>query len=390
MFKIKNSYLFLMLLFVCLSSQAQVKKRQARLKAAEVKVEKPAPADLLYEDMLSSTAKILVIDSIIADKKDFLNSISLNKESGIVSIYDRVVDKEGNPVSYAFINEFGNKMFFSLPGKDGSSQLYSADKLNGQWQNQKLIADFGSEFEDINHPFMMSDGVTLYFSAKSKNGLGGHDIYVTMYDADSARFYKPENIGLPYNSKANDYYYIIDEFNSLGWLVTDRNQPKDKVCIYIFVPSSSRDVYDERTVGKNKLKSLAGISSIKDTWTDPNALKAAREQLDKVLKLKKDTEGNSINFFINDNTVYTKTDDFKSAATKERFSRLCVMKKSISDIEAKLDAYRRTYSSGNARLKKELSGDILSMEKKLETLKASVHELEKEIRNAENLLKAKR
>ena len=75
-----------------------------------------------------------------------------------------------------------------------------------------------------------------------------------MYDADSARFYKPENIGLPYNSTGNDYYCIINEFDSIGWLVTDRRQPEGKVCIYTFVPSTSRTIYDDVNMDDNKIE----------------------------------------------------------------------------------------------------------------------------------------
>ena len=47
-------------------------------------------------------------------------------------------------------------------------------------------------------------------------------------------FYIPDNYGLPYNSTANDYFLAIDERNNLGWLVSDRYQPEDKVCILYF------------------------------------------------------------------------------------------------------------------------------------------------------------
>lgn len=387
MFGTKILYLLLIALFTCQASSAQIKRRQTRQKASEVKAEQPSKEDLLYENMLSSTAQVMIIDSIVTDKKSFLDAIILSKESGTIGIYDKETDDDGCPESYVYINEFGNKMFFSKPGPDGVSRLYMADKLEGEWQNQRLITDFDDDFTDISHPFMMSDGITLYFSAKSKNGLGGHDIYVTMYDVDSARFYKPENIGLPYNSRANDYYYVVDEFNALGWLVTDRNQPEGKVCIYVFVPSSSRNVYDG-SMDEKKLKSLAEIRRIKDTWTSQNELKAARERLDNVLK-KKETEKQSIGFVINDNTVYSSLEEFKLAANKERYSKLCAMKENAAKTEEKLDAYRRTYSSGDARLKKQLSGDIRSMEKKLENLYVSIHSLEKEIRNAEIRSKAR-
>lgn len=45
---------------------------------------------------------------------------------------------------------------------------------------------------------------------------------------------------MPFNSPANDYMYAIDEFNNIGWFASDRYQPDNKVCIYVFVPNSSK------------------------------------------------------------------------------------------------------------------------------------------------------
>ena len=86
----------------------------------------------------------------------------------------------------------------------------------------------------------MADGVTLYFAAQGVNSMGGYDIFMSTFDLDKGVFYSPENIGLPFNSTANDYLLAIDDINHLGWLVTDRRQPEDKVCIYTFVPTASR------------------------------------------------------------------------------------------------------------------------------------------------------
>lgn len=45
---------------------------------------------------------------------------------------------------------------------------------------------------------------------------------------------------MPFNSTANEYLLAIDDYDTLGWLVTDRNQPADSVCIYTFEPTSIR------------------------------------------------------------------------------------------------------------------------------------------------------
>ena len=90
-------------------------------------------------------------------------------------------------------------------------------------------------------------------------------------------------------------------------------------------------------------------------------------------------------FVINDNTVYTSPDDFKSPTNRARFNKLQQMKEAADGMAAKLETLRKNYSSGNASTKRRLADDIISMEKKLEQLQAYIHEAEKEIRNAENM-----
>lgn len=383
MFNKRFLYFFLIVLSTNISLNVYGQKTKTVKKTtATINISEQEQAQMLYEAMLPSTEQIMIIDSVIADKNDFLSKIPLTKESGSVSTYNKFWNVTDQPSSYTYTNEFGNKIYFSKKDETGHSRLYTADKLNGKWNDIRHIKDFDDEFTDINNPFMMSDGITLYFAGKSKNNLGGYDIYVTMYDADSTRFYKPQNIGLPYNSTGNDYYCIINEFDSLGWLVTDRRQPEGKVCIYTFIPSASRTLYDESSMEEGKLEALADIKSIKATWTDQKKLSAAKNRLTKLIKRKNASESKLISFIVNDNTIYTDPDEFKSPTNKKRFAQLCQMKQQVEDTEVQLDKLRKEYI---AKKSAALSNEIRKMEKQLDQLNQYTHTLEKEIRNTENI-----
>lgn len=386
MLKTKIISMSLLLLTTCIAAQAQTKKKTTAKKAAVEKTDEQERAEMMYERMLSSTAQLLVIDSAVVDFTDFINKIPLNNESGHISTYDAFFKTTGQPSSYVHVNEFGNKAFFSKNDDNGHSRLYMADKLGGKWTGIRELSEFGDEFEDINYPFMMPDGTTLYFSAKGKNGLGGYDIYVTRYDTDSARFYRPENLGLPYNSTGNDYFCLTDDFDELGWLVTDRRQADGKVCIYTFVPSQSRDVYDEELVDEDRLNSLAELRSIQDTWTDEGQIDAARKRQASLLARNNAVAKKAITFIVNDNTVYTSATDFKSPTNRERFAKLQEMKKDADEMSERLTAMRQNYSKGNTAEKNRLGSSIIKAEKSLETLRENIHKLEKEIRNTENMI----
>lgn len=108
---------------------------------------------------------------------------------------------------------------------------------------------------------MLSDGCTFYFASRSEQGLGGYDIFRSYRDSDTGEFQNPVNMGLPYNSPADDYMLAIDEYTGAGWWATDRNGAVDEngdelVTIYVFVPSEMRENYDADTPG---IKSLAAL-----------------------------------------------------------------------------------------------------------------------------------
>ena len=157
------------------------------------------------------------------------------------------------------------------------------------------------------------------------------------------------------------------------------------MCIYTFVPADTRTTYDGDIIGEDKLKALADITSISDTWTDKAKLQAARNRISSLKARKNETEASPMAFVVNDNTVYTSPDDFKSPTNRARFNKLQQMKEAADGMAAKLETLRKNYSSGNASTKRRLADDIISMEKKLEQLQAYIHEAEKEIRNAENM-----
>lgn len=395
-FDIKKISLLLVFLSFILPSDAQRRTNVSKRNNRVVKAEKKTPAEVLYENMLSSTAKIMIIDSVVVDANTFIKAIPLDDASGkIGSLSEILSDGQKQTVigagglnisPFAYMNEFGNKMFYSVMEKDSMFHLRYADKLGGEWIENRLAGDFGDEFINVAYPFMMPDGVTLYFSAESKNGLGGRDIYVTMYDPDSARFYKPENIGLPYNSSGNDYYCIIDEFNSLGWLVTDRRQPEGKVCIYTFVPTSSRELYEAESEDETFMNSRAVINSIKDTWTDKAKLTAARSRLSSLIGRRADVADNSIRFIVNDKIVYTDASQFKSPSGKDKFAVLRDKKQQILSGVSKLEVLRQKYSKSDKRVKRGLSDEIKELETALEKVCVEAHNLEKEIRNTENQL----
>ena len=245
-----RSLTIILMLMITIIGAAQKRKQTPRHKT-QVSPEVAAWQERL-DRMTMATQRIMVIDSIVVDKNDFLQHYYLNPEEGHIDSYSHFFNTQQQPNAYVYLNAIGNQCILSQEDEDGIINLYESDKEGNKWTKPRLLqgVNDAKQFFHVNYPFMMPDGVTLYFAAEGDESLGGYDIFVTTYDTEEDRFLTPENIGMPFNSEANDYMMVIDEYDRIGWFATDRGQEDGKVCIYTFVPSDVRQTYDPETYSK--------------------------------------------------------------------------------------------------------------------------------------------
>jgi hypothetical protein len=340
----------------------------------------------LGTQMVKGVEKVAVIDSVVVDKDSFLSAYKISEESGNLYPFSKFFKTEGNNEGTVYQTELGNKLYYGDNGKNNHLSIYTKTKLINQWSEASPLPKNINSGEDTNYPFVMSDGITLYYASKGEGSMGGYDIFVTRYNSETDTYLKPENVGMPFNSPFNDYMYVIDEYNNLGWFASDRYQPKDKVCIYIFIPNESKQIYDYDSMENSKLISLARISSLKDSWNGKNAeVQAAKERLEAARNhTPKSTEKVEFVFVINDQITYTKLEDFTSPKAVELVKS---WQQTLSDYNAqakKLEKQRDTFNGANQDTKKALAPGILDLEKRVEQIAQEVKTLEISIRNEEN------
>lgn len=336
----------------------------------------------LFKSMLPATAKVMFIDSMVVSKAHFLSRLPIGREAGTLSVKEAAKGKGGVPYAQ-YENEFADRRIF-VDGDSTTTKLYSQILLGKGFGSTHPLEgiDFG-EYEQPCFPFLASDGVTLYFGAKGPHSMGGYDLFMTTYDNDKAQWYEPQNYGLPFNSTANDYLLAIDDLDTLGWLVTDRYQPADSVCIYTFVPAFPRKDFQEDDVDEAHLMRYAEISSIRDTWKFGDR-KAALARLAALKARGKATEkAEGMHFAINDRKVVTSISQFRKAESKRLYAQLQELDKlseatarSLSDLRAK---YAEQPASRNT-----LVEEILKREKESAQQQTDRKNIAKRIRNLEN------
>ena len=334
---------------------------------------------------LRATEQVTFIDSLQLPKKQVLEQIKLSQESGsIMTCADFFKTTKGTDCTL-FRNELGNHIVYSEANANGHLRLWEKSLIGGDWSQGKQLAGFGEEEDDnLNFPFMLSDGITMYYAAECEESLGGYDIFMTRYDADNKEFLAPENVGMPFNSPANDYLMVIDEFQQLGWFVTDRNQPADMVCLYTFIPTETRRIYDEQKVGAKKLASLARITSIKDTWTDMAAVNDAKKRLaDARQGIKDETKNRDFTFVVNDSKTYYSLSHFTNPQAQQKAKTWLEAQKELNAKAEELAALRERFAVMNDSERNKIKSQILLAESVIERLAAEQLDLEKEIRRLE-------
>ena len=381
-------YILTCILLLSVLPVSAQKRKYGRKKVVKVEVPVENPR---FTEMLSSTQKVIIIDSVIVGKDALLTAFYTNPEEGRLATYKDFFQSQEQPNGYVYVNELGNKCFFSMTDTNGHSNLYTSDLLGGEWSKPEPLKGLDEEgLTNMNYPYLMPDGQTLYFAACNGDALGGYDIYRTRFDNENGRFRNPENIGLPFNSEDDDFLYMINEQDSIGFFATTRRMQPDKVCIYVFVPSESRAVYDIEAYDDNTIRSYARIDRIKDTWYSTKIRKEAMERwkrlhadsTPRILPGKVVTK-EAFTFVVDDQTTYHRMQDFRAPGNANRMSELLSLQKQLRDLDTYLEKARSNFDKANASDRENLRNGILLAEKSQQRLMIQIKQKEKEIRNRE-------
>lgn len=324
------------------------------------------------ENGLRGVDRVIIVDSVVVDKKDFLKAYPIAADMGSLKLSEK-----GDIVQYQ--TQLNGMVLYPVHATDSTDlQIMRYYLENDRLTEGEAIEGLGIE-GDINYPFLMPDGQTFYFAARCDEGYGNYDLYATRYDSDSKQFYQAENMGFPYNSYANDYMLVIDEAANLGWFASDRYQPHGKVCIYTFIPNESRQTIDYESTDLSELQNLASLQSISAiplTDEQKQAKAQAKKRLSTVnSQLSTVNSHKDFEFVLNDQRICYTLDDFKTPEAKQLCSEWVQKTKNYTALNNQLQEMRETAPTNRQ--------PILNLEARIKELQSEMHHIEKEIRKAE-------
>ena len=130
------------------------------------------------------------------------------------------------------VSEDGNILFFvsKRPGGIGMQDIwFSTCNGDDQWgPSINLGNGVNTLFSDVSPRYYPNEKV-LFFSSNGHGGYGALDIFMTR---EEAGFENAMNIGYPFNSKRDDFYFVLGE--KKGYVASNREGGKGNDDIYTF------------------------------------------------------------------------------------------------------------------------------------------------------------
>jgi hypothetical protein len=300
---------------------------------------------------LRRVEKIQVIDSVEIAIDHMLDVVKLSAEAGHLSL--------DSMHSIVYTNQRNDKRIWATQHEDGRI-LLTSHRLMDHWSNSDTLPTSINFAADQCSPYLLSDGVTLYFAAEDENGIGGLDIYISRYNTTTETYTTPENIGMPYNSPANEYMMVIDEVHQVGYLATDRSSKPGFVHVYSFDIPEQKQYW--RNLENNQLVKYAKLQQF-ELYTEDVAPSIEVTEVELPQITEQSVEIGDFRFVINDSVVYYSIDDFQVSDAKDKYLEWKTVEAQLQTEAQQLTELRKDYAAADEIERKALAPSIMQLEK---------------------------
>ena len=319
--------------------------------------------------LLQKIENVSFIDSIILDKNKLLQNYPKNFNIGFV--FSDTTENEICGALFGFLSGRKDRKIFAQE-VDNQLDLFQSNYFLNGWSEPIKLSETLNTNSCENYPFVLSDGITLYFASQGHENLGGYDIFVSRANA-AGEFLAPQNVGMPFNSTANDYLMVIDEQKGIGYFASDRDLPEGKVAVYQFIYNEKKNILQEKD--ENILRQKAWkieISKEKEITFEQYKFSETEAQ-----------QKSDFYFVLTDTVVYHHFSDFKNQEALQKFEQLQILEDNFILLKNELNFYRKKYISAEKDEKNLLTEKILNYEKNQQELENQINIQTKEVRQLE-------
>jgi len=327
----------------------------------------------LAEKMIQRVDDIQIIDSVVVNKDHFLEFYKFTNDLGSLSATPVKIGKKKD-FKITYTTQRQDRKLFS-DTVHGQMDIFTSYKLLDEWSKPESVSDIINTKANENYPFLLLDGVTIYFASDGDNSIGGYDLFVSRFRPETNTYFQPENIGMPYNSIYNDYMMVIDDIHQVGWFATDRFQPEGKVIIFSFIPNTKKTILQsEDSEYIRKAAQLQLFKKAKNFNSDiiPQTSFADEDSAHKIF------------FVVNDSVIYTDDNQFKTEETRNLWNEIEELNSQLNQKRIQLEQLRMQYSQ-QEETQNELAPKILTLEREISEMEDQLTTKTFELRNKENI-----
>lgn len=362
---------------------------------------------------LKHVSRIEVLNVERVPKASLLSAYRISEDNGILSL-----DSLGS----SFTTQRGDRRYYSVSVTDtidsltaSRSLLVCQQRLLQNWEDPDTLRATVNSGTTTAYPFVLTDGATLYFASDREGGLGGLDIYMTRYNAALGQWLPAENIGLPFNSPADDYLYAVDEADGYAFFATNRHSlapAADSLPAHV----DSVDVYQialgERTflrgLPDNELIALARLDSLiplmslsSQSFNEASEIRTNGDPSRTIVETKSNeravyasssaplstashASADSIFFVLNNDITYTSLSDFRSDSARALYKQYIQLEHKQSEAVEMLDSLRHQYYSADKTTRASLQARIPNLSHEIDERKRTLRQTLTQIRTLES------
>ncbi len=139
----------------------------------------------------------------------------------------------GYDVAHPYLTSDGKTMYFAsdMPGGYGGLDIYrSTITSDGSWETPQNLGNHINTEGDEMFPFFDSNKNTLNFASNGHYGLGGYDIFSSQKNGNT--WGEVSNAGAPLNTRFDDYALIVNSSGDKGYFSSNRENGSGRDDIY--------------------------------------------------------------------------------------------------------------------------------------------------------------
>lgn len=128
--------------------------------------------------------------------------------------------------------DWNDVLYFSAEGPSGTRDIMMTMLDDTVWTAPVPVVELSDQSTDEIYPMLSPDGKTIFFASDGLYGVGGYDLYKSVWDEQRQRWSAPQNMGFPYSSPADDFLYVESEDGDYALFASNRECGRDSVYVY--------------------------------------------------------------------------------------------------------------------------------------------------------------